>query len=56
MITISMIYFISSALVYSLLVGIHHSFLKGLRNKIYAAVHFMGSGGALFLIYSGIVA
>lgn len=54
-ITIIMIHIISSILVYSLLVGVHHSFLKGLRNKVYAVAHFMSAGITFFLLYSGMV-
>jgi len=50
-----MIHIVSSVLVYSLLMGVHHSFCKGRKNKLYAVAHLMSTGVALFLIYSGMV-
>lgn len=49
-ITEIMIYIISSILVYSLLIGVHHSFSKGLREKVYAAMHLTITGIAFFLL------
>lgn len=53
--TVIMIHIISSILVYSLLMGVHHSFYKGFKNKLYAAAHLTSTGFAFFLIYSGLV-
>ncbi len=50
-----MIHIVSSILVYSLLMGVHHSFYKGTKNKLYAVAHLMSTGAAFFLIYSGLV-
>jgi ABC-type multidrug transport system permease subunit len=54
-ITDFMIYLVSSILVYSFLEGVHHLFFKGLREKVYAAIHLVSTGMTFFLIYSGMV-
>lgn len=50
-----MVYIVSVVLVYSLLMGVHHSVLKGKKNRMYAVLYFTSTGVAFFLIYSGVV-
>lgn len=50
-----MIHIVSSILVYSLLMGVHYSFYKGIKNKLYASAHLISMGISFFLISSGVV-
>lgn len=50
-----MLYVVSGLAVYLLLVGVHYFFLTGLRNKVYALIHIVGAGFALYAVISGMV-
>lgn len=50
-----MLYIVSGVAVYLLLIGVHHLFLYGLRNRVYALIHFIGMGIGLYAIISGMV-
>lgn len=45
-----MLYVVSGALVYSLLLGVHYTFSFGWKFKMYALAHFLGAAVSLYLI------
>ncbi len=45
-----MLYVVSGALVYSLLLGVHYTFSFGWKFKMYALAHFLGAAISLYLI------
>jgi hypothetical protein len=50
-----MLYVVSGALVYSLLLGVHYTFSPGLRYKLIALAHFVAAALTLYLILSRVV-
>ncbi len=45
-----MLYVVSGALVYSLLLGVHYTFSFGWKFKMYALAHFLGAAISLYLL------